>query len=126
LLLFSENVTLGFFPTDLFGMEILGAISNALANNNYDLLMAHIDPYDRTWAAHYLNTGRVDGFILMTSSRKPNHIHYLLESHAPFIRSYSFTGINRMTDRPGLFKFNTKDLAKQNVKDCNATQRMVE
>src|SRR5512146_2588611 len=30
---------------DLFGLEMVGAISNALAAKKYDLLMAHVDPY---------------------------------------------------------------------------------
>lgn len=70
---------------DLFGMEILGAISTAAARNGYDLLMVHVDPYDDQWPGQYLNTGRVDGFILMTSTRKEQHVQALLELQAPFI-----------------------------------------
>jgi DNA-binding LacI/PurR family transcriptional regulator len=70
---------------DLFQLEMLGAISAALSSYNYDLLMLHVDPYDNNWPNEYLNTGRVDGFILMTSTRKQHHIQTLLEIQAPFI-----------------------------------------
>ncbi|MBN2147798.1 MAG: substrate-binding domain-containing protein [Anaerolineales bacterium] len=74
-----------FCVTDLFALEMLGAISGALAYHHYDLLMAHVDPYDSTWIRQYLATGRADGFILMTSTRKQYHIKGLVESKAPFI-----------------------------------------
>lgn len=74
-----------FSMADQFGLEMLGAISNALAAHRYDLLMAHVDPYDKKWPHQYLDTGRADGFILMTSSRKQYHIDTLLEMQAPFI-----------------------------------------
>ena len=66
-------------------MEMLGAISSALAKYDYDLLMANVDPYDTEWPNQYLNTGRVDGFVLMTSTRKQKHIQALLDIQAPFI-----------------------------------------
>jgi DNA-binding LacI/PurR family transcriptional regulator len=74
-----------FSVDDLFVMEILGSISKALSLENYDLLIAHVDPYDTEWPHQYLDTGRVDGFILMTSTRKQHHIKALLEMEAPFI-----------------------------------------
>ena len=74
-----------FSVADQFGLELLGAISNGLAARRYDLLMAHVDPYDTAWPHQYLDTGRADGFILMTSSRKQYHIQTLLEIGAPFI-----------------------------------------
>ncbi len=70
---------------DLFGLEMVGAISNALAEKKYDLLMAQVDPYVTTWASQYLESGRADGFILMTSTRKQWHIKKLLDMEAPFI-----------------------------------------
>ena len=41
--------------------------------------------YTACWARQYLDTGRVDGFILMTATRKQSHIRALLEIDAPFI-----------------------------------------
>jgi DNA-binding LacI/PurR family transcriptional regulator len=74
-----------FSVADLFGLEILGGISNGLARLGYDLLVIHVDPHDTKWAHQYLDTGRVDGFILMTATRKQAHVKALLELGAPFI-----------------------------------------
>ena len=74
-----------FSVADLFGLEIMGGISAGLANREYDLLVIHVDPHDTKWAHQYYDTGRVDGFILMTSTRKQTHVKALLEVNAPFI-----------------------------------------
>lgn len=74
-----------FTMEDLFGLEILGGIAKGLHALGYDLLVAHVDPYDNDWAHQYLDSGRVDGFILMTSNRKQAHIKILAEMGAPFI-----------------------------------------
>ena len=74
-----------FSVADLFGLEILGGVSNGLAQQAYDLLIIHVDPYDTKWARQYFDTGRVDGFILMTSSKKQTHVKALAEIGAPFI-----------------------------------------
>jgi DNA-binding LacI/PurR family transcriptional regulator len=74
-----------FSVADLFGLEIMGGISAGLASREYDLLVIHVDPHDTKWAHQYYDTGRVDGFILMTSSHKQTHVKALLELGAPFI-----------------------------------------
>jgi DNA-binding LacI/PurR family transcriptional regulator len=74
-----------FSQADLFALEILGAISSTLSTCHYDLLVATVDPHDPDWPHQYLDTGRVDGFILLTSTRKQFHIHTLAEMGAPFI-----------------------------------------
>jgi DNA-binding LacI/PurR family transcriptional regulator len=70
---------------DLFTMEILGGITSGLKEAGYDLLMVFVDPCDPEWPAQYLETGRADGFILMTSTRKQSHIKMLARIGAPFI-----------------------------------------
>jgi DNA-binding LacI/PurR family transcriptional regulator len=74
-----------FSVADLFGLEIMGGISAGLAKQGYDLLVIHVDPHDTKWTHQYFDTGRVDGFILMTSTRKQFHVKALLENGAPFI-----------------------------------------
>jgi len=74
-----------FSVADLFGLEILGGISKGLYAHGYDLLVVHVNPHETEWAHQYLDTGRVDGFILLTSTRKQFHIDALLEMDAPFI-----------------------------------------
>jgi len=74
-----------FSWADLFGLEILGGITRGLHESGYDTLVLHVDPKDTKWARQYLDTGRVDGFILQTSARKQYHVKTLLEMGAPFI-----------------------------------------
>ncbi|MGZ9166741.1 MAG: LacI family DNA-binding transcriptional regulator [Anaerolineales bacterium] len=74
-----------FSVADLFGLEIMGGISSGLASREYDLLVIHVDPNDNKWAHQYFDTGRVDGFILMTSTHKQSHVKAILEVGAPFI-----------------------------------------
>ncbi|HVM70909.1 MAG TPA: LacI family DNA-binding transcriptional regulator [Anaerolineales bacterium] len=74
-----------FSKEDLFGLEILGGIGNGLHALGYDLLVVHVDPHDTAWANYYLDSGRVDGFILEISDRPQLHIETLVEMDAPFI-----------------------------------------
>lgn len=74
-----------FSVADLFGLEIMGGISQGLYALGYDLLVVHVNPQETEWAHQYLDTGRVDGFILMTATRKQYHIQALLDMDAPFI-----------------------------------------
>ncbi len=74
-----------FSLEDLFVLEIMGGISSGLHTGCYDMLVVHVNPRDTDWAHQYLDSGRVDGFILMTSSRKQSHIKALVEMGAPFI-----------------------------------------
>ena len=74
-----------FSIEDLFSLEIMGGIGNGLYALGYDFLVVHVNPYDTDWAHQYLDSGRVDGFILMTSSRKRFHIKTLADLGAPFI-----------------------------------------
>jgi DNA-binding LacI/PurR family transcriptional regulator len=74
-----------FSVADLFSLEILGAVTGTLSDHHYDLLMANINPNDPDWPHLYLDTGRADGFILLTSTRKQYHIDALVQMKAPFI-----------------------------------------
>jgi DNA-binding LacI/PurR family transcriptional regulator len=71
--------------SDFFSIEIMGGIAFGLYELGYDLLVASIMPRDRDWISGYLDSGKVDGFILMTSQLKKDHIDLLLASGAPFI-----------------------------------------
>ena len=74
-----------FLAEDLFGLEILGGVSDGLLALGYDLLIVPADPHDTAWARHYLESGRVDGFILIMSTRKTQYINTLVKMGAPFI-----------------------------------------
>jgi DNA-binding LacI/PurR family transcriptional regulator len=74
-----------FSMEDLFSLEIMGGISAGLNSLGYDFLVVHVDPQTTDWAHQYLDSGKVDGFILNTSSRKQFHIKALFDMEAPFI-----------------------------------------
>ncbi|MCA9918094.1 MAG: LacI family DNA-binding transcriptional regulator [Anaerolineales bacterium] len=74
-----------FSEEDLFGLEMISGIGNGLHRSGYDLLVIHADPNDTSWAHHYLESGRVDGFILIASAHRQSHLQTLLEINAPFI-----------------------------------------
>jgi DNA-binding LacI/PurR family transcriptional regulator len=71
--------------TDAFSLEIMGGVAIGLHALHYDLLVVHVDPADTDWASQYLDSGRVDAFILMTSVKKRSHVDKLLEIGAPFV-----------------------------------------
>jgi DNA-binding LacI/PurR family transcriptional regulator len=74
-----------FSGEDLFGLEILGGIGHGLHSLGYDLLIIHTNPRDTAWAQSYLDSGRVDGFIIMASNLRQSYIKTLVEVRAPFI-----------------------------------------
>ena len=74
-----------FYAEDLFGLALLSGIGNALHALRYELLIVHVTSHDTAWARTYLDSGRVDGFILMTPNHKPSRIRALSEMAVPFI-----------------------------------------
>jgi len=74
-----------FSGEDLFGKELLSGIGRGLRPLGYDLLIVHVKPDDTAWIQDYLDSGRVDGFFIMTSTVKPSLIKRLVEIGAPFI-----------------------------------------
>ena len=74
-----------FSPESMFGFEILGGIGNELRSLGYDLLIANVNPLDTTSINSYFGSGRVDGFIVMSSQANQAIIEKLIELNAPFI-----------------------------------------
>jgi DNA-binding LacI/PurR family transcriptional regulator len=74
-----------FSAEDLFGLELLGGISDGLRPLGYDLLVIPVDPHEAAWEEHYLDSGRVDGFILIMSTHKQKHVNNLVNHRTPFI-----------------------------------------
>lgn len=70
---------------DGFMLEIMSGISGALHASDYDLLVIQVSPDDTDWARRYLETGRADGFILLSATCTPRHLRTLVELDAPFI-----------------------------------------
>lgn len=70
---------------DAFMLELQSGVSSALHALDYDLLIVHVDPEDTEWAAHYLESGRADGFILLSATCTHQHLDTLVELKAPYI-----------------------------------------
>jgi DNA-binding LacI/PurR family transcriptional regulator len=71
-------------PTS-FVLELMSGISAGLHANGYDLLIIQVAPNDTDWISRYLESGRVDGFVLMSGSCSQRHLTTLMERNAPFI-----------------------------------------
>jgi DNA-binding LacI/PurR family transcriptional regulator len=69
----------------LFGLEIMTGISAALSAKGYDMLVLYAHPNDTAWVRQYLDSGRVDGFIVLTPEYQHGHVRALKEMNAPFI-----------------------------------------
>jgi DNA-binding LacI/PurR family transcriptional regulator len=67
---------------DAFMLELMGGISATLHEHGYDLLIVHVDHDETDWAGRYIESGRVDGFILLCTRR---HIEKLAELGVPAI-----------------------------------------
>lgn len=74
-----------FSPESMFGFEILGGIGNELRSLGYDLLIANVNPLDTTSINSYFGSGRVDGFIVLSSQTSQSIIEKLIDLNAPFI-----------------------------------------
>jgi DNA-binding LacI/PurR family transcriptional regulator len=77
--------TTGFAVPDMFMLELMSGISGALHAGGYDMLVVHVDPGDTEWARGYLDTGRVDGFVLLSATCTQSNIETLVAMNAPFV-----------------------------------------
>jgi DNA-binding LacI/PurR family transcriptional regulator len=70
---------------DLFGWEIMGGVAQGLQKLGYELLVKPVDYRNYSWVRQLLDSGQVDGFVLMASSRKAHHVKALIAENAPFV-----------------------------------------
>lgn len=79
----------GFVPTDklpdTFVLEVMSGLAAGLHARDYDLLMIQIASNDTGWIARYLDSGRVDGFVLMAANYNAKHREALEARGAPFV-----------------------------------------
>lgn len=76
---------IGRFITDPFNIELLGAVANALAEHDQDLLVAQVRRDDRRTVGRYLNSKRADGMIMFACDIRPEEISRLIRQQSPFI-----------------------------------------
>jgi DNA-binding LacI/PurR family transcriptional regulator len=66
-------------------LEIMSGISAGLHAHGYDLLVIQVSPRDSDWVRRYLESGRVDGFVVLAASCTRQHLRALAERGAPFV-----------------------------------------
>jgi DNA-binding LacI/PurR family transcriptional regulator len=70
---------------DMFMLEIIGGITSGLHELGYELLVLQGSFDEPGWARRYVDSGRADGFILLSASCTPTEIARLVESGVPFV-----------------------------------------
>ena len=85
----SEKLPSGFWPaeevSDNFMLELTSGLTAGLHAGGYDLLVIQIGPDDTSWVGRYLDSGRADGFVLLSASCNVNHLQALEARGAPFV-----------------------------------------
>ena len=70
--------------TDAFMLELMSGVAQGLHEHDYDMLVIHFEKGDTDWVGRYLRSGRVDGFILLSSMTGARQLKALAEADAPF------------------------------------------
>lgn len=70
---------------DLFMLEIMGGVASGLHERGYELLAVQPRSDDDNWARRYVDSGRADGFIVLSASCTPSRLRMLVDSRVPFV-----------------------------------------
>lgn len=70
---------------DTFVLEVMSGLAAGLHARGYDLLVIQIASDDTGWISRYLDSGRVDGFVLMAATCTAKHLAALESRGAPFV-----------------------------------------
>ena len=69
---------------DAFMLEITSGLTAGLHAGGYDMLVIQVASGDTSWVARYLDSGRVDGFVLLVASCTMDQLRALEAHGAPF------------------------------------------
>src|SRR5215813_7767383 len=86
---------------DMFTLEMMGGISTGLIELGYELLVLQGHLADPSWARGYADSGRVDGFIALSSSCMPEEIDGMIESGVPFALWGASSPLNQFSSVTG-------------------------
>lgn len=73
------------YRPDLFMLEIMGGVASGLHDHGYELLAVQPRSDDEDWARRYVDSGRADGFIVLSASCTPGRLAMLVDSGVPFV-----------------------------------------
>ncbi|MFC3096520.1 LacI family DNA-binding transcriptional regulator [Alteraurantiacibacter palmitatis] len=71
--------------SDPFFMTLLGYIADRVADRGYDLLLSKIVPHDPEWLSRQIDSGRVDGMIIIGQSNQSDVINAVARYYAPLV-----------------------------------------
>lgn len=71
--------------SDPFFMALLGPLADAIADRGYDLLLSRIIPQDDRWLDRIVDSGRVDGVILIGQSNQLATIERVAQRYPPMV-----------------------------------------
>jgi DNA-binding LacI/PurR family transcriptional regulator len=71
--------------SDPFFMTLLGHLADALTERGHDLLLSRVIPTDHGWLSRVVDSGRVDGVILIGQSDQIEVIDKLAERYLPMV-----------------------------------------
>lgn len=71
--------------SDPFFMTLLGYIADRIADRGYDLLLSKVVPHDPEWLSRQIDSGRVDGIIIIGQSNQSDVINAVARYYAPLV-----------------------------------------
>lgn len=71
--------------SDPFFMTLLGYIADRIADRGYDLLLSKVVPHDPEWLSRQVDTGRVDGMIIIGQSNQSDVINSVARYYDPLV-----------------------------------------
>jgi DNA-binding LacI/PurR family transcriptional regulator len=83
--LITYDYSAGYAGPNSFALELMSGITAGLHVHGYDLLLIQVGPGDTDWMQRYLDSGRVDGFILMAGSCTDRQVEAAIAHGAPFV-----------------------------------------
>lgn len=71
--------------SDPFFMTLLGHIADRLADRGYDLLLSRVVPSDPSWLTRIVDSGRVDGMIVIGQSNQSEVLDRVARHYRPMV-----------------------------------------
>ena len=71
--------------SDPFFMTLLAYIADRIADRGYDLLLSKVVPHDPEWLSRQVDTGRVDGMIIIGQSNQSDVINSVARYYNPLV-----------------------------------------
>jgi DNA-binding LacI/PurR family transcriptional regulator len=71
--------------SDPFFITMLGLLTDALSTRGYDLLLSRVSPGDGTWLERYVDSGRVDGVIVIGQSGQSAVLDAMAARYRPLV-----------------------------------------